>query len=145
MPQNTDPRERPVARRGLRLSTEGGTDQADKGQTDINRIVALATETGQQPHFQRGQPFYADLSRSVDFHTQHNRVIAAQARFMDLPASVRKVADNDPGKLLDLLETDEGTASLVDAGLLIGEVPLPPQPAPAAPPETPDPAPEEPV
>lgn len=130
--QYLEPRERPVDRHPTELSSEGGTDQSEKGKTDINNIVAAVLDTSQQPVLTRGEPFYGDVSSSEDYHASLNRLLAAQGRFQTLGASVRAAADNDPGQLLAMLATEEGTAALVEAGLAI-EDPTPPEPAPEIP------------
>lgn len=131
-------------RSALTLSQDGGADQAHRGQTDINRIMANYVETGAITHVSRREPLYGDFSSAMDLHTATNRVIAAQAHFDGLPSKVRKVADNDPVKFLELTETDEGIAALEAAGLEFREPeilepnpPLEAEPPPAAPPETP--------
>lgn len=138
--QETEPRIRPVERRPTILSTEGGTDQSEKGLSDINNIVAAALDNSQQPVLTRGEPFYADLTTSEDYHASLNRLMAAQSRFQTLPSRVRAAADNDPGQLLAMLATEEGTNALIEAGLDLRD-PNPPEPVR----ETPTPAVETPA
>lgn len=104
-----------------RVSHPGGgesrTKQADAQDADINNLVARYMRTGQT----RGTselPRYGDFSSGLDFHAVLMRIREAQDQFMDLPAPVRRLCDNDPGKFLDMVfeETGEGLKHLVEAG-----------------------------
>lgn len=50
-----------------------------------------------------GQPRYGDFSGMDDYQEALLRVREAEAEFLRLPAAVRKVADNDPGKFLEMV------------------------------------------
>lgn len=125
---------------------EGGvmrTKQADAGDADINVIVRRARQTGSLPPPGR-VPRYGDFTDGGSFHERLSQLREAEAEFMELPARVRQLCQNDPGMFLDMVHDPEGLAELVEAGLpgvRIPEsaVPAPePEPSPAPAPE-PDP------
>jgi len=112
-----------IARR--RVAHRGGgevkTKQSDALQTDVNSILARWIQTGQPP--QGRAPSYGDFSDGLSYHEMHNRVLDAQAAFLDLPVEVRKHVDQDPGAFLDLVHTPEGLRELLELGLDPGWVP----------------------
>jgi len=118
---------------------EGGiskTKQADAIETDINKIVGKFIAHGTLP-IAGTVPTYGDFSTFTTYHDALNLVMQAQNDFDDLPATVRKHVDNDPGKFLDLVHDPTRRAELEELGLVDEQAP------PAAPPA--DPKPPDPV
>lgn len=70
------------------------------------------------------QPFYADVSDFGDFRQLQERTLYLQGEFDKLPASIRALAENDPGKLAGVISnpankdflTKEGFFKQSDAG-----------------------------
>lgn len=100
--------------------------QSAKDDADINVIVRRFGVTGSMavPNL---QPFYGDFSEVEDYHTALNRVLEADAAFMQLDAQVRKRFDNDPGKLMEFLDDPNNYDEAEKLGLL---KPKPIDPAP---------------
>lgn len=88
-----------------------------KKDCDINLIMERYKRTGQLPQFRDAVARYGDFSQVPDYHTMYDRVLAAEAAFMALPADVRKEFGNDPGRFIEAAETKEGHDLLVKLGL----------------------------
>lgn len=125
-----------ATRRRVRREFVGAsrTKQQFKDVTDVNLIVKEHTRTGQLTHLNPRKPMYGDFSLANDLKTAFDEVHAAHDAFMELPSEVRKAAKNDPVEMLELLATEEGTQTLVDAGLAVeGMEKTPPAPLPSEP------------
>ena len=92
------------------------TRQADAKDADIKNIVTRWKETGVVMGA-RGTPSFGDFSGQVDYHEALTRVKTAEADFYDLPAKVRTLAENDPGKFLEMVRDPDQVDELVEAGL----------------------------
>jgi len=103
----------------VRKSFEGETRtrQSEAGETDVNRIVARHQKTGVVTHLTNKPPMYGDLSLADDLKTALDLTFLAEEGFRSLPASVRKAADNDPRRMLEMLADPDLSADLVEAGL----------------------------
>lgn len=109
------------------------TKQSHKDECDIYKILKQYQRTGVLTHIAAQAPRYEDLPDSVDYQHAMNVMLAADASFASLPASVRNDYGNDPAEFLHAFETPEGRARLTDLGI------LKPRPAPAqAPAPSPD-------
>lgn len=104
------------------------TQQHFMEETNILNIVNRYGRTGQFDHLNPVEPLYGDFTMATDLQSAIDLVDRADEEFMQLPASVRKAADNDRVKMLAMLATPEGTRELAAAGL---EVKI----SPEAPPE----------
>lgn len=93
------------------------TKQSEGPATDINAIVKKYETTGMVSHLNQRAPMYGDFSQAVALHEALNAVMEADDAFMTLPAEVRKEAENDPVRFLEMLASPEGTEVLVEAGL----------------------------
>lgn len=93
------------------------TKQSMAAETDINHIVRKYQATGLVTHLARGVPQYGDFSAATDLKTALDLVHDAEEQFSKLNPHVRKAAENDPVRFLEMLSTEEGTQVLLDAGL----------------------------
>lgn len=91
-------------------------------------------------------PTYGDFTGLDDFHTVMNRIKAAEAEFLALPAAVRKACDNDPGKFLEMVNdpNPDQVEKLKELGLVEGRIPdsSPSKPSPEESGASPTPNPE---
>lgn len=99
------------------VGTKTRTKQSEADSTDVNRIMAKYLKTGVIEHWNQRRPQYGDFSAATDYKTAVDTAQAAQDEFMTLSANVRKACENDPLKLLELMASEEGMQTLVDAGL----------------------------
>lgn len=127
--------------------------QEFKDETDINTILRRFAVTRQLPESVR-MPTYGDFTGLTDFHEAMNAIVAARESFMEMPASVRKRFDNDPGEFVAFCSNpnnlDEArkmglappkpqdrsitTPGPVDPSKPVPTLPLGPKPEPAKPP-----------
>lgn len=96
---------------------EGMTEQHHKDQCDVNTIMAKYIKTGLIDHVQQYAGEYMDLASDPDFHTSMNKVKAAEAMFLTVPAAVRAVFDNDPGKFLEFVTDPDNIDEIREMGL----------------------------
>lgn len=143
----TDEVRRPRRRVSKTIVGETRTKQAFKDQTNINDVVRRYAQTGMWDHLQKREPQFGDFSLSADLKTAIDRVRGAEDDFNSLPAAVRKVADNNPVKFLELLAEEDTARELQAAGLPINLPEKAPEakpeeaagPPPSEPPEAPAP------
>ncbi len=121
----------------LSLDRSGGANPADAAGTNINSLVANFKKTGTMPNVQLQNPLYGDFTFPTDdIHQIREAVHQAEARFMQLPADVRTLAQNDWVEFLTLYNNPESRELLIKAGLIVTNKPPieePPTTSPAAP------------
>jgi len=105
------------------VGTRSRTKQANRAQCDINLMVGRYKKTGVFAHINPREPKYGDFSEAVSLEEAYQRVADANRSFMELPAAVRALAQNDPITLMEMLADEGATAALVKAGLPIKETP----------------------
>lgn len=118
------------------------TKQSFKDETNINKIMGKWRQTGNIPNTTLQRPVYGDFTNAEDYMTSLNQVKEAQEIFDSLPHRVRRACDNDPAKLIALVEDPENEEMLRELGLknpIEEREPAPPaepeSETPAAPPE----------
>lgn len=126
--------ERPVVDQSGEVSR---TKQSFREEVNINSIVRKYRSGVLVTHLNNKAPMYGDVSHALDLQAALNLVHEAEESFMDLPPEVRKAAQNDPVRLLEMLATEEGTQELVEAGL-DGDIPRIGDPEPEVPVEAPE-------
>ena len=128
---------------------QGRTHGEHKKECDVNRIMRAYTQKGELTHVNREQPLYGDFTFGTELAECMERVQIAHENFMELPAEVRQLAENDPVTFLAMMNSDDGVQELVNVGLQVdgftkntgktqeaptGEAPAaPPAEAPSAP------------
>jgi len=95
----------------------GRTKQSHKDECDINQIMKRFETTGIITHINQSTPRYGDFPQ-VDFQDALNIVKDAQARFAELPSTIRDRFSNDPQKLLLFLQNPENRDEARKLGLL---------------------------
>lgn len=121
------------------------TKQAPAAETDINIIVKRHAKTGIWSHLTPRVPHYGDFSKAQDLFNATLQVHAAEDDFMELPARVRQLVDNDPVKLLNAMANPVSFHELVEAGLPVADSYEPPKTEEPAPPPAPAPTTDPPV
>lgn len=115
------------------------TREADRAETDINRIVGKWRETGIVTHVNLRRAVYEDFSNTQSYLDARVALDNAAAIFDSLPARVRARVDNDPGKLIDFVNNPENDDELRELGLK-NPIEEEPEPDPTVEPEPPAPA-----
>lgn len=98
------------------------TQQSFKEESDINEIVRRFGLTGQLPDNYQA-PLTGDFTDVVDYKTALDAVIAADEKFLELPAHIREKFQNDPQQLLTFLDDDSNR----DEAIKLGILPKPPE------------------
>lgn len=106
-------------RAGLALDKSKGANQADTPGTDINTIIAQYKRHGTMPAVTLKNPLYGDFTGPKTIHEQREAVHDAEDRFMELPADVRSLCNNDWVEFLTQIEDPKNHAALEKAGLQI--------------------------
>jgi len=105
---------------GLFCKDPSLAQQHMKDDCDINVIVERFGVTGSLP-VRAIEPSYGDFSGVSDYHTALNKIRAAEAEFMALPAKLRARFDHDPNALLNFLENEQNRDEAIELGLIDGE------------------------
>lgn len=105
---------------GLKCEDKSLAQQHMKDECDINVIVERFGVTGSLP-VKSIEPSYGDFSGVSDYHTALNKIKAADAEFMALPAKLRAKFDHDPNALLNFLENEANRDEAIELGLIDGE------------------------
>lgn len=95
------------------------TEQSHKEKVNINTIMARATKTGMMKR-RIEDPTYGDFTGALDYHSAVEKVMKAEADFMELPADVRKRFQNNPGGLIDFLADEGNREEAISLGLIDG-------------------------
>ena len=82
----------------------GVTKQSFKDECDINRIMARYQLTGILPTGDPRVPQFGDFTNVPDYQEALNIVYSAEDQFMELPATLRKFFNNDPGFMLAYMQ-----------------------------------------
>lgn len=106
------------------------TKQAMAEQCDINAIVAR--HVAHRIPLPEGAPTYGDFTDIGSYQDCLTRVQSARDEFFRLPADIRKYCDNNPGKFLDLVFTEEGRKKFKEMGMSDLVVPEAAKPPPQA-------------
>lgn len=99
------------AERRIRVSLDCSspvlTDQSSKKSSDINHIMLQYSKTGLLPVDQHKVASYMDNTEIPDLMEAQEQIRAARSLFMELPAKIRKMMDNDPVNLVGFLNDPE--------------------------------------
>jgi phage internal scaffolding protein len=94
------------------------TKQSLSAECDIHNILKQYHRTGIITHLASGRPEYVDLPSDIDYQQSLNTIIAAEAAFAELPATVRDYFANDPGRFLAAFEDESQLSKLRELGLV---------------------------
>lgn len=94
------------------------TDQSDKNSCDINAIMLNYAKTGLLPVTQQKVARYIDNTQIMPLEEAHALIQDAKNLFMELPATIRKLMDNDPTKLETFIKNPENKDILLKYGVL---------------------------
>lgn len=119
---------------------ESVTKQEFAAECDINNIMARYKKEGVITHINNREPEYGNVD-GQDFAESMRIVTEAQTMFADLPSDVRLRFNNDPGQLLDFVQTPGNEKEMRELGLTVKEPPeaseTPSEPPADPPAETP--------
>lgn len=93
------------------------TEQEHKNSCDINFIVAQFQKTGVMPPNTK-IPQYLDSTNIPSLEDAFRTVSEARTAFLDLPANIRRLMDNDPSKMEQFLSDSNNTDILLKYGVI---------------------------
>lgn len=105
---------------GLVFTHPSMTQQHFKDECDVNQILRKYQQTGLITHLNNTPGTYGDVSEydASDYQRAMQIVIDAQARFDDLPSSIRKRFNNDPQEFLAFVSSESNRDEAVALGLI---------------------------
>lgn len=98
------------------------TEQSHKAACDVNKIVARALKSGVLPVRNSATPMFGDFS-NMDFQDIQNKVVAANALFNSLDASIRAKFSNNVVALLNWVADPVNADEARSLGLLPPKTP----------------------
>lgn len=122
----------PDFRGDINYFEESRTKQADAQSADINYILSKYTMEEVQS-WRQGEDLFLDLSTVETYREAMDVVANANSAFYEMPASIRAHFQNDPSRMLELVEkaqkgSTESAQILVDLGLANKRGPAPESP-----------------
>lgn len=96
---------------------ESLTQQHFKKETDIVEIIKKHDRTGIIEHVARGVAQYGDYSEVNEYREALDMVNNANASFMELPAELRAMFDNDAGAFFEFATDPKNEAKMQELGL----------------------------
>lgn len=100
-------------RHSIDASSPKKTDQSGKNMSDINNIMDQYMKTGLLPVTQTKVAQYIDNTEIMSLEQAHDQIQHAKELFYELPATIRKLMDNDPTKLHSFITDKENYDILV--------------------------------
>lgn len=102
------------------------TKQSFKKDCDIHVILKQFDRTGLVTHLNKYPVGYSDVSDLGDFRDSMNVVLEAERMFATVPSKIRARFGNDPAAFLDFVMNPDNLAEMVDLGLAVRPVEVPP-------------------
>lgn len=103
---------------GLECKDPSRTIQSQKDEADINTIVRNFGVTGVLPVGVK-VPQYGDFTGMGDYRDCLEAVRAAEASFAQLPASLRRELDDDPGRFVEWAADEKNLPKMRELGLAV--------------------------
>lgn len=102
---------------GVRCNHPKLTDQSQAAAADINNIAAQYQRTGILPQPTK-IPKYQDNTQAPTLEDAFRAVSEAKSAFQNLPASIRKLMDNDPAKMEAFISNPDNADILLKHGII---------------------------
>lgn len=129
-------REKPDKPQGISFDPEEDrTMQQFKDDADINKVMGKWRTQGFAPTVNLQTPLYGDFSEVKTYMEALNAVEEADALFMQVPARIRRLCEDDPSKLEAFIADPANEQLLVDHKVLINQDPEPVSAEPRTSPE----------
>lgn len=100
------------------VGDRGFTVQAERDESDINKIIARFDKTGMISRLNAREPFYGDVSEFSNLAEAKMKVFEADRLFMNLEAGLRERFDNDPVKFIDFLDNPGNLDEAIKLGIV---------------------------
>lgn len=104
-------------REGFATTGESLTQQHFAKEADIKTIIKKHDRTGIISHVARGVAHYGDYSEVNEYREALDMVNSANSSFMELPAEVRAMFENDAGAFFEFATNPKNDEKMVQMGL----------------------------
>lgn len=94
------------------------TDQSYKKTADINNIMAQYGKNKVLPSTREHLARYIDNTQVLPLEEAHARIKDAQDLFYQLPSDIRKLMDNNPENMVDVINNPDHKELLVKKGII---------------------------
>lgn len=88
-----------------------------QAECDINTIMARYQKTGELTHVGSQAAIFGDFYDVTDYKAGQERLIQADALFMELPAKIRDRFNNDPAQFIEFATDEKNIDELRSMGL----------------------------
>lgn len=95
----------------------GLTKQCFKDECDVLNIISRHDRTGLIDHVNNAVAQYGDYSEVNEYRESLDKVIQANAAFMEIPAHIREMFQNDAGNFFEFATNPKNADKLVELGL----------------------------
>lgn len=95
---------------------EGCAKQSFKDECDINLILKKFQKSGAISHYASNSMSYGDATQ-IQLQDALNVVANAETMFEELPSSIRKKFNNDPGQFLAFVQDEKNLEEMRELGL----------------------------
>jgi len=106
------------------ITGPGLTKQSMAKDTDINLIMAKYQKTGLVNFVNENQGEYMEAP-DMDFHEAIEYIAKSKELFDEMPSTLRKKFNNDPGEFLDFVHDENNADEMVSLGLAKRETEAP--------------------
>ena len=93
-------------------------EQHHSDDTLIQNILKRYDKTGVFYHVNQAQATYQDNTEFNEYADMYNKVEAAKANFLKIPAEIRAKFNNDPGQFLEFVNNDQNIEEMYEMGLM---------------------------
>lgn len=107
----------PPLRVTLDTGDESLVEQHHKDDCDITKILKKYDKTGLITHVNQMRADYGDFTNLNEYQESLNLVIKAQNSFNELPSSLRKKFNNDPGQFMEFVSNPDNFPEMISLGL----------------------------
>ena len=104
-------------RQGFETVGESLTQQHFALEADVKTIIKKHDRTGIINHVARGVAHYGDYSEVNEYRESLDMVNSANANFMQLPAEIRSMFENDAGAFFEFATDPANDDKMVELGL----------------------------
>lgn len=81
------------------------TKTSEITRTDIRKMIGQGVSMPDPSEF-----YFGDFSDGDDYQTMQDRVVSVKTTFDSLPSQIRKLLDNNPANMLDIIANDPQSA-----------------------------------
>lgn len=114
----------PKTRPKQSFKDSSGLTEKHHGETvKIQNILKQYQNTGFVSHTAKTQPIYGDMASAPDFYQAQCILAETSSMFEEVPATIRKQFENDPGKYLEFIQNPENKEAMTEMGIDSSHIP----------------------